>query len=151
MGFTSVVSACFPIFVTALNYRESGSYRDAGAGALVYPAVLGVYKEHNKSGFCFLTTLSGYSHLVFIESDMCMSEPASSIAPDRIFLVRSFPNLISTLKAISMVFLLPLSFFNISVRQIVHAELEMAAPFPHWVRNTSSPQHRSVLFAVELG
>lgn len=52
-----------------------------------------------------------------------------------------------------MVFLLPLSFFffNISFGQIVDVELEMAPPFPRWMRNTGGPQPRSLLFAAELG
>lgn len=68
-----------------------------------------------------------------------MLEKASSIAVDEIFLVSSFPNLISTLKAISMLLLLPCSFYNISVGQIVHVELEMATPFTRWMGNAGSP------------
>lgn len=114
------------------------------------PAVPVGYNGDIKSGFCLFTTLSGYLDLAFRVSDMCMSEQASSIAADQILLVSSFPNPNSTLKAISMVFLLPLSFFNISVGQIVHVELEVAAPFPGWMRNAGSPQRRSLLFAAEL-
>lgn len=80
----------------------------------------------------------------------CQSKP-SALHQTRFLLVRSFPNLISTLKAISMVVLLPLSFFNVSVGQIIHVELEMAAPFPRWKRNAGGPRCRSVLFAAELG
>lgn len=57
----------------------------------------------------------------------------------RDILVSSFPNLISTLKAISMLLLLPFSFYSISVGQIVHVELEMAAPFTRWMGNAGSP------------
>jgi len=114
------------------------------------PAVPGGYNGHVKSGCCLLTTLLGYPHLVCTENDMCLSKQVSSIAPDQIFLVRSFPNLTGNLEAISMAFLPSLSFFVISVGQIVLVELETAAPFPHWMRNTGGPQRRSVPFAAEL-
>lgn len=55
---------------------------------------------------------------------------SSAINQTSFLLVRSFPNLISTRKAIFRVLLLPLSFFNISVRQIVHVELGIAVPLP---------------------
>lgn len=146
MGFASAVTAYLHMLITVLSSQELGRYRTVKAGASVFelfvhpsPAVPGGYNRLIKSGFCLLTMLPGYPHLVFTESDMCLVEQASSIAPDKFFLVSCFPNLTSTLKSISMLLLLPCSFYNISVGQIVHVELEMAAPFPHWMGNAGSP------------
>lgn len=59
MGFTSVVSAYFPMFITVLNYRESGSYRDAEAGPLIQPAVLGVTRSTTNLDSVFLPHYQG--------------------------------------------------------------------------------------------
>lgn len=58
------------------------------------------------------------------------SQISSAVHKTSFLLVRSLPNLINTWKSIFKVFLLPLSYFNVSVRPIVHVELEIAAPFP---------------------
>lgn len=155
MGFASAVTAYLHMLITVLSSQGTELLKQGlqhfSCLFMPSPAIPGGYNGHIKSGFCLLTMLSGYPHLVFAESDMCLQEQASSIAPDKIFLVSCFPNLISTLKSISMLLLLPCSFYNISVGQIVHVELEMAAPFPHWMGNAGSPQHRSVLFVADLG
>lgn len=125
MGFASAVIAYLHMLITALSSQELGRYRTVKAGASVFqlfvhakPSSARGLHGHTKSAFCLLTLSSGYPHLVFTESDMWLLEQASSIAVDEIFLVSSFPNLISTLKAISMLLLLPCSFYNISVGQM---------------------------------
>lgn len=95
-------------------------------------AGLGTTTDTSKSKFCHFTMLPVDSDLVFIETDVHIraSLISSAVHKTSFLLVGSFPNVINTWKAIFGVFLLFLSYFNISVRQIVHVELEIAVPFP---------------------
>lgn len=147
MSFASAVIACLHVLITVLSSQELGRYRTVKAVASVFQLLVhtkpsctrGLHTGHIKSAFCLVAMSSGYPHLVFTESDMLWLEQASSITPGEIFVVSSFPNLIRTFKAISMLLLLPFPFYNISVGQIVHVELDMAVPFTCWMGNAGSP------------